>query len=137
MACNPRDSTRRSVLGRTGTALLALGGAGLAASSASAKPTLTLYTHPASDVNTTYATLNGEIEYMGGDANSVTVWFEWGEEGNGMPNTTGSQTYFSPTTFDDLVDGLTAGTTYEFRAAGENSIGYTDTGDVHTFTTPS
>jgi subtilisin len=130
-------TSRRSVLRTTGTALAVASGTALAADSATAKPTLTLDTHPASDVNTTYATLNGEIVFMGGDADSVTVWFEWGEEGNNFPNDTPEQTYYSATTFDDTIDGLDPGTTYEFRARGYNSIGYTDTGDTHTFTTPN
>lgn len=137
MKLDGNATSRRDALRTTGTALAVLGGTVLAADSATAKPSLEITTHAASDVNSTYATLNGEIIYMGGDADSVTVWFEWGEEGAGFPNTTPEQTYYSPTTFDDTITDLNPGTAYEFKAAGYNSIGYTDEGDVHTFTTPS
>lgn len=137
MTSTSDTATRRDVLRTTGTTLAALGGTILAADSASARPSFQVTTHPASDVNTTYATLNGEILSLGGDANSATVWFEWGQLGTGMRNSTYQDIYLSATTFDVTINGLTPGVTYEFMATGENNLGWTNDGDVHTFTTPS
>lgn len=135
MARNDSSTSRRDVLRTTGTALAALGGTALATNAASAAPDFSVVTHPASDVNTTYATFNGELERLGG-ADYAEVWFRWGEL-DSTKDITASQTFFSPTTFSETVSGLTSGVTYEFRAEGESNEPALDSGEYHTFTTPS
>lgn len=140
MVCE-EPTSRRTVLERSGTALAALTGGVLASNPAAgaedvpSEPPFSVVTDPASDVNTTYATLNGELESMGG-ADSAQVWFRWRRPG-GPDNLTAKQTFNSSTTYSATVDGLTPGVTYEFRAEGESSEPYIDSGEYHTFTTPS
>ncbi|WP_255169182.1 ice-binding family protein [Natrononativus amylolyticus] len=74
-------------------------------------------TTPATDVNESTATLNGELTGLG-DFDSVDVFFEWRELGAEEWNTTAPQTLDEPGPFSAEIDGLEPGTTYEFRAVG-------------------
>lgn len=133
-------TSRRAVLERSGVALAAVAGSSLMVGSAAGakdvplEPTFSLVTDPASDVNTTYATLNGDLESLGG-ADSARVWFRW-RRLSGSDNLTAEQTFHSSTTYSATVTGLAPGVTYEFRAEGESSEPDIDSGSYHTFTTP-
>ena len=96
---------------------------------------LAVETREATDVDDSSATLAGElVEFEGHDA--ATVFFEWGEDGDTLSNTTDEQTLDAPGNFDAELTGLEEDTEYAFRAvaeAGDDS----DTGAVSTFTTSS
>lgn len=91
-------------------------------------------TGDATDVTETSATLHGSLEDLGGAA-SADVSFEWGEVGAGFPNRTPPETLTATGAFSAAVDGLTAGTDYEFRAAVVASDGDAATGSTGGFTT--
>ncbi|MFP8958878.1 ice-binding family protein (plasmid) [Natrialbaceae archaeon A-CW3] len=74
-------------------------------------------TTPATEVNGSTATLNGELTDLG-DFDTVDVFFEWRELGEEEWNTTAPQTLNAPGDFDAEIAGLEPGTTYEFRAVG-------------------
>lgn len=93
-------------------------------------------TDQASDVQTTAATLVGELIDLGG-ASSADVGFEYRSAGQSSWTKTESQTLTSPSTFSQSVSGLESETEYEFRAAATASDGDTDTGGIQTFTTAS
>ncbi|MFC4542841.1 S8 family peptidase [Halosolutus amylolyticus] len=99
-------------------------------------PVLTVYTDSATGVGETAATLNGTLNDLGG-ASSADVYFEWGEAGSGLPNTTSTQTLTSTGSFSDDISGLSSGTEYEFRAVASGSDGSSDTGATQSFTTDS
>jgi hypothetical protein len=92
-------------------------------------PTMT--TNAASNLATTSATLNGDLTALG-TAASVNVSFEWGLT-TSYGNTTALQAKSATGTFSDNLTGLTAKTTYHFRAmaAGDG----TTPGNDATFTT--
>ena len=90
-------------------------------------------TNPASNVESTYATLNGYLSDLGGSG-SCDVWFEWGTTTN-YGHTTSLQTRYSCGSFYDNIIGLTPETTYHFRAVASSSAG-TAYGDDVTFYTP-
>ena len=100
----------------------------------SADTNVVVSTGEATDVGETAATLTGSLDDLGGAA-EADVAFEWGVAGEGLPETTASQTRSSVGEFTTVVDGLTAGTDYEFRAVVTASDGDTDTGTARAFTT--
>lgn len=87
-----------------------------------------------SDVDTESATLLGELEELEG-FDEATVSFEWGETGDGFPNTTPGQVVTEPESFDAQIESLTPDTEYEFRALAEAGDD-TDVGETVTFSTP-
>ena len=95
-------------------------------------PTVT--TSAATNVQSNSATLNGNLNNMGG-AGSCQVWFQWGLTTSYGQSTT-PQTKTSTGTFSAGIGSLTPGTTYHFRAVGSNSAG-TVYGDDQSFTTPT
>lgn len=95
--------------------------------------TVAVTTAEATDVGEGSAMLNGELTELTG-ADSADVYFEWGKSGAGLPNRTDGQTLESTGSFDESIDGLDQGTTYEFRAIAETGE-VSDTGDPVTFTT--
>ena len=84
------------------------------------------------------ATLQGTLTSTGGSA--TTVWFEWGtnattvDAGNGIK--TGTQTFNSPQDFSQNISGLSANTTYYYRAVFSNASGISK-GATRTITTPT
>jgi len=74
-------------------------------------------TTPATDIDGSSATLNGELTDLG-EFDEVDVFFEWREVGTEEWNTTDTQTLDEPGDFDAEIEGLEPGTTYEFRAVG-------------------
>jgi hypothetical protein len=91
-------------------------------------------TNAASGIGTTSATLNGDLSSKGGNDN-VTVSFEYGLDA-GYGSETLGQSLSVTGAFSDNLTGLTAYTTYHFRA---KAVGDVDTtpfyGDHMTFTT--
>ncbi|MFC7212590.1 PEGA domain-containing protein [Saliphagus sp. GCM10025334] len=94
----------------------------------------TVSTGSAESVDEKSATLVGALEDKGSD-DGVEVWFRYRPEGADDWQTTqrGGASGFADV-FDYDVDGLEPGTTYEFQAIAETSVG-TDTGEVETFRT--
>jgi len=83
-------------------------------------PTVT--TDAATDVTTTTATLNGKVNANG---LSTTAWFEYGAISGsyGSKSNTKAVTGSTDTTVSASISGLTAGTTYYYRIAAQNSVG--------------
>jgi len=78
---------------------------------------LEVVTHGASGTTESSAEINGYLASMG-PYSTVEVWFEW----NGQP--TPRQVMHSPGPFSYRIGGLSAGTTYQYRAAaGTNLMG--------------
>lgn len=69
------------------------------------------------------AQLNASLTDLGGAATS-TIWFEWGTTPV-YGNTTTPISFSTTTDSGALISGLTASTTYYFRAVAENSAGTT------------
>ena len=65
------------------------------------------------------ATLRGELENTG-NALTVEVWFEWGEDEHNLNNKTERITLTSLQEFEAHIDELDEGTTYYFRPRAEN-----------------
>ena len=100
----------------------------------STDPAIAVSTDGASGVGTDTATLNGTLDDLGG-ASSADVYFEYGESGSGLPNTTATQTLSSAGSFSADVSGLSAGTDYDYRAVADASDGDSDAGTTTGFTT--
>jgi hypothetical protein len=85
-------------------------------------------TQPATEINGSTATLNGELLDLG-DFDTVDVFFEWRELGADEWIATESQTLDEPGDFSAGIEGLELGSTYEFRAVmvanGERFLGAT------------
>lgn len=90
-------------------------------------------TNSADDITATSATLNGDLEDLG-TADNVTVYFEWG-----LTTSYDNQTSLQPGTsiglFSDNLTGLTANTTYHFRAVAVGDG--TTYGEDRTLATPT
>ncbi len=97
-------------------------------------PNPTVTTNSASDVTSSTATLNGTLDDLAGET-SADVYFEWGEN-TSYGNTTTAQTKSSTGNFSESIGGLTADTTYHFRAVAETQDSSVDTyyGDDVQFT---
>ena len=87
----------------------------------------------ATDITSTSATLNGNLDDMGGDS-SCDVWFDIGTD-TSYGSTTPSQEKTSTGPFAYGVGGLTHGVTYHFRAEGSNTAGTGAPGQDKTFFT--
>lgn len=85
-------------------------------------------------VDETSATVTGSLDALGG-ADEVVVSFEWGPSGAGLVDATPGRTLSSTGEFAESICGLSAGTTYVFRAVAETPGGDTVTGAEQTFTT--
>ena len=97
-------------------------------------PTVT--TNAATDVGATTATLKGTVNANGND---TTVTFEYGTTTAYGTSVTADQspvTGSTPTAVSKTITGLTAETTYHYRAVGSNSEGTIEGAD-QTFTTRS
>ena len=100
------------------------------------EPRFVVDTNSASTVGETTATLNGSLDNLGG-ADSAQCYFEWGERGGSLSNTTSAQTLTATGAFDASLSGLSSGTDYEFCAVANASDGDSETGSTSTFTTDS
>ncbi len=89
-------------------------------------------TQPAEEVTTSSAVLYGQLEI--GPEDEVTVFFYWGETGEGLLNETPTSTMNNSGLFDREIAGLQPDTEYEFRAAVKWN-GEERTGSILTFTT--
>mgnify|MGYP003835955859 CR=1 FL=1 len=123
---------RRTVLRRT---IGALGTMGLA-NTASGATTSALAVSTADPVSVSHcsAALWGSLDDTGG-ASSVDVTFEFREQGTSTWQTTRTEALSTTASVRHYVDGLTAGTTYEYRLTATASDGDTDTGSTVTVTT--
>jgi len=74
-------------------------------------------TSPATEVNGSTATLNGELTDLG-DFDAVDIFFEWRELGTDEWTATAPQTLDASGDFSAGIAGLEPGTTCEFRAVG-------------------
>lgn len=133
---------RRRVLKRTGATLAALGSASGTAlacpgcggdddddgGSSGSEPSVTTKSPSVSGDSVEF---NGTLDAVGDD-DSADCWFEWGPEGDGLPNDTNIQILSSPDWFSDSRDGLASGT-YEVRAVASNDWGKAE-GSIATFT---
>ena len=96
-------------------------------------PTMT--TQAATGVMRAAATINGKVTSDGDDPAGCTVWFQWGLSAVSLNQETESISgLITNDTFYYGLTGLTATTTYYFRAVGENSEGLSY-GTVLNFTT--
>jgi|GEM_PF-1792460 len=89
----------------------------------------------ASNVSADTAQLNGNLLDMGGDL-SCETWFEWGDSPS-FGNISSYQEMISTGSFSAVIDNLSPGTTYYFRALAQNSTGFPSNGSELTFTTPN
>ncbi len=78
-------------------------------------------TTAASSINNTDAQLNGTYDANGSPS---TIWFEYGTT-PALGNTTPAQSVSATSvgSYNDTISGLSANTTYYFRAVGQNSFG--------------
>ena len=102
-------------------------------------PAFTIETNNATDITTSSAVLHGNITHnsIPGDK-TVTAWFEYGQKAGSYSFKTDNQTLSGNTSFSATIEGvqLFPGTTYYFRAAGNNST-TTLYGEDLNFTTSS
>ena len=97
--------------------------------------TVDLQTDEATGVDSFEAVLNGEVlDIIGYD--EADVFFQYGDT-DVTDNETAPNTISTPQTFDELIESLSAGATYEFRAMANATGTVEDTfeGDTLTFTT--
>ena len=98
---------------------------------------LSVETNPATNISEFSATLNGELVELDDTADDADVFFEFGE--NVTDSQTSTQTLTEEETFDELVDGISSNTRFEFRAVAEAQDPNGETviaeGDVLTFDT--
>ncbi|MEX2054505.1 MAG: hypothetical protein WD883_03120 [Candidatus Colwellbacteria bacterium] len=88
----------------------------------------------ATSITTTSAVLRGEVDPNGG---STAAWFEWGTSASNLNRTTSSQSVGSGNSnvlYTTGITGLSANTTYFFRAVAENGEGI-DRGSILSFNT--
>jgi hypothetical protein len=96
-------------------------------------PSVAVSTDSASGVGETSATLNATVTDLQ-NADTADLYFEYGESGGSLSNTTDVTTISGAVTVDATISGLSAGTTYDYRVvaeAGEAS----DSGSTQSFTT--
>ena len=110
-------------------------GAGPAETVGTASVAPTVVTNPATSVTATGGVLNGGVNPNG---LATTGWFEWGTSPTlSTFSSTSTQALGSGTTSQSItatLTGLTAGTTYYFRAAASNSSGPSK-GSIASFST--
>ncbi len=96
-------------------------------------------TDSATNIQNNSATLNGELEDLGGD-DEAEVWFEYGDDKDevedGDADDTSREDMDDEDDFSDHISGLRNNTTYYFRAVARNSEG-TDYGSIRSFRTGS
>jgi subtilisin family serine protease len=90
-------------------------------------------TDSASGVGTSSSTLNGSLTDLQ-NASSADVYFEYGQSGGSLSNTTATQTLSSTGSFDASISGLSADTSYDYRAVA-SAGNASDSGITNSFTT--
>jgi len=90
----------------------------------------------ASSVGEATATLRGEVTSLNG-TESADIFFDYGESGTGLANTTGSNSVTSEETVSETISNLSSDTTYEFEAVVTSDGQEQGTGGIKTFTTDS
>jgi subtilisin len=97
--------------------------------------TLNVTTSDATSVDSSSATLNGDLQNLGG-APDADVYFTYWEKGNkdSTQQWTGLQTVSSTGSFSDTITGLDSGTTYVFAARASTGEEF-DSGAKVEFTT--
>jgi len=123
---NRRSAIRQIVAGAG-----ALGLAGPAAAQSSSDPYVSTFRHD--DVTDTRAIVWGRIG-DGVDTDSDELAFEYGP-GGALSNRTTDVSLGTYSTFSAVLQDLSPGTQYSYRAGVETTDGRTDYGDVQTFTT--
>ncbi|MEQ1759432.1 MAG: CARDB domain-containing protein [Vicinamibacterales bacterium] len=105
--------------------------ASILVTAATVGPTVT--TGSATVISQTTATLNGSVNPNG---SATSAWFQYGTTTNygSITNSQNLGAGASQVATSASVGGLTCGTTYHFRAAGQNGVG-TQQGSDQTFTT--
>jgi len=91
-------------------------------------------TRSATDVGSTSARLNGDVDPNG---ENTDVWFEWGTSRSSLTRDTDEQDVGDGTRerdFDERISGLSPNTTYYFRAVAESRDGR-DRGSILSFRT--
>ncbi len=81
--------------------------------------------------NCNSATINGTVTPNG---NQTDAWFEWGPT-QSLGSSTSHQTFYSNSSFSQIISSLKEGSTYYYRAMASNSLG-TATGSTKSFSTP-
>lgn len=91
----------------------------------------------ATSVTCNSAILQGDVS-INPPGTPTNVWFEWGT-GTTAPfgNTTSQQTFTSSSAFSQPISGLSANTTYYYRAIASNSAFGTSYGATFSFITPA
>ena len=92
-------------------------------------------TNAATNITQTSATMNGNLTNKGGTSAIVSTGFQWRVQGGTYTSVTVS-TNANTGSFSSGLSGLTAGTTYEYRAWATNQNG-TSYGSTTSFTTQS
>lgn len=94
---------------------------------------LEVETNNATNVNTTYATING---YLDPDGSYATRWFKYGTSSSYLNKTTSRVNQgYGASNFSAYLSNLSPNTTYYFQAVGENSDGDIEYGRVLNFNT--
>jgi phosphodiesterase/alkaline phosphatase D-like protein len=92
-------------------------------------------TQSATGVSYTTAILNGFLD-TNGTADQVDVFFKWGLDNN-TGNSTGIQQMRTPGSFSFVLNGLSPGQIYYFRAEAQGGIHGTSIGALQSFVTPT
>jgi hypothetical protein len=138
MANEEKTASRRTAVKAIGATVVGSVGVAVGSSTAAAGDTFNIVTLDPGALADTAARFEGKMESLP-DGEKATHYFEWGKEGEGLPNTTdvdGPRGINEGDTFTEWMFNLEKNTTYEYRAVGETTISETvDTGDMVTFTT--
>lgn len=94
---------------------------------------VSVQTVDATNVDTSSVTLSGDLTELQ-NADSASVYFEWGRSSDGLLNTTPEQTVSTTGGFEATLSGLDSDTAYEFRAVA-TADGTTATGSTLGFQT--
>jgi len=139
MADNDSTQSRRTVLKRTAAALAvgAVGVSGVASADTDDDPDVAVASNP-QNVTATSAELGGWVDDLG-YADSIDVYFEYGEKGTGLTQTSDVKTFYGRPGlygfFEIEVTDFEPATTYAYRVVGEASDGDVDRSRTAEFTT--
>jgi subtilisin len=97
-------------------------------------PTVTVSTSDPASVSHCSAALWGDVDEMI-DISYADITFEWRPAGASSWNTTPTERFESTGAARAVIDGLSMGTSYEYRITGSSGDETSDTGDIVSFTT--